>query len=389
MNLARRSAQFVGASAPLRGRAHATPAQGAPRHRPGVLDPTTWTPKKGRDGTGPGPTCPPRAAAWCRSPSAAERRGLHRVPPLTPRRAFRWAPSASGRSGGPRRRCWCTRARAAPAAAAARRAALRRRRGRARAEAAASSTACGLPPRRPAEAGGLEEGRQDGQGRPGEPRHAAGAAHELWLDLRRPALPTDERKLSRLCAWVLQADKLGWTTAAPARPGDQAGLEARRTRGAAWRRWPVLPAAPCMHPMLASLPAARRPRHPVPAGGHRLGVLPQVNEPALVVQRAGRRWCCCGAAGWPCRPSRCRAWWLLALLAAHLAATWLTHRTLLGRDAGVTLIVVLLALKTLELRARRDAFVVFFLGFFCMLSNFFFSQSLLSPSACCWGCWAC
>jgi protein-glutamine gamma-glutamyltransferase len=42
---------------------------------------------------------------------------------------------------------------------------------------------------------------------------------------------------------------------------------------------------------------------------------------------------------------------------------------------------VLLSLKTLELRARRDAFVVFFLGFFTMLSNFFFSQSLLTAAA--------
>src|SRR6476620_7658339 len=54
----------------------------------------------------------------------------------------------------------------------------------------------------------------------------------------------------------------------------------------------------------------------------------------------------------------------------------MSHRTILGRDAGVTLLVVLLALKTLELRARRDIFVVCFLGFFTMLTNFFFSQSL-------------
>ncbi len=71
-------------------------------------------------------------------------------------------------------------------------------------------------------------------------------------------------------------------------------------------------------------------------------------------------------------------WWLLGLLALTITATLLSHRTLLGRDAGVTLLVVLLTLKTLELRARRDAFVVFFLGFFCMLSNFFYSQSLLT-----------
>ena len=77
-------------------------------------------------------------------------------------------------------------------------------------------------------------------------------------------------------------------------------------------------------------------------------------------------------------PSR---WWLLALLLLTLAATYATHKTLLGREAGVTLIVVLLALKTLELRARRDAFVVFFLGFFTLLTNFLDSQSLLTAAA--------
>ena len=74
-------------------------------------------------------------------------------------------------------------------------------------------------------------------------------------------------------------------------------------------------------------------------------------------------------------------WWVLGLLVMALAATYMSHRTLLGRDAGVTLIVTLLALKTLELRARRDIFVVFFLGFFTMLTNFFFSQSLATAAA--------
>ncbi|MEO8119286.1 MAG: DUF3488 and transglutaminase-like domain-containing protein [Rhodoferax sp.] len=77
-------------------------------------------------------------------------------------------------------------------------------------------------------------------------------------------------------------------------------------------------------------------------------------------------------------PSR---WWRLALLLLTVGATLLTFKTLLGRDAGVTLVVVLLALKTLELRAKRDAFVVFFLGFFTMLTNFFYSQSLLTAAA--------
>jgi transglutaminase-like putative cysteine protease len=77
-------------------------------------------------------------------------------------------------------------------------------------------------------------------------------------------------------------------------------------------------------------------------------------------------------------PSR---WWLLLLLLLASGATFYSHRTLLGRDAGVTFVVVLLALKTLEMRARRDAFVVFFLGFFALLSNFFFSQGLLTALA--------
>jgi transglutaminase-like putative cysteine protease len=97
-------------------------------------------------------------------------------------------------------------------------------------------------------------------------------------------------------------------------------------------------------------------------------------------------WCSVGAGavllwrGWlalNARPLPGKAW-LVLLLALTIAATYMTHSTLLGRDAGVTLLVVLLTLKTLELRARRDAFVIFFLGFFCMLSNFFYSQSLLT-----------
>ena len=57
-------------------------------------------------------------------------------------------------------------------------------------------------------------------------------------------------------------------------------------------------------------------------------------------------------------------WVLIAALVLAAGLTLWTHHTLLGKEAGVTMIVSLMALKTLELRARRDAFVVFFLGFF-------------------------
>ncbi len=71
-----------------------------------------------------------------------------------------------------------------------------------------------------------------------------------------------------------------------------------------------------------------------------------------------------------------RRWLVTAGLALAVGLTWLSFDTLLGKQPGVTLAVVLMALKTLELRARRDAFVVFFLGFFVVLTNFLYSQSL-------------
>lgn len=74
-------------------------------------------------------------------------------------------------------------------------------------------------------------------------------------------------------------------------------------------------------------------------------------------------------------PSR---WKVAAVLALAIGLTAWTERTLLGKEAGVTLLVVLMALKTLELRARRDAMVIFFLGFFLVLTHCLYSQSLLT-----------
>jgi transglutaminase-like putative cysteine protease len=74
-------------------------------------------------------------------------------------------------------------------------------------------------------------------------------------------------------------------------------------------------------------------------------------------------------------------WKVMALLAVAVGLTVWTERTLLGREAGVTLLVVLMGLKTLELRARRDAMVVFFLGFFLVLTDCLYSQSLLTALA--------
>jgi transglutaminase-like putative cysteine protease len=81
-------------------------------------------------------------------------------------------------------------------------------------------------------------------------------------------------------------------------------------------------------------------------------------------------------------------WPLVIVLLVATGLTFMTHRTLLGKDAGITLLVVLMVLKTLELRARRDALVVFFLGFFIVLTNFLYGQSMavaLAMLASVWG----
>jgi protein-glutamine gamma-glutamyltransferase len=72
-------------------------------------------------------------------------------------------------------------------------------------------------------------------------------------------------------------------------------------------------------------------------------------------------------------PSR---WVVTGLLVLASALTLWGERTFLGKEAGITLLVVLMSLKTLELRAKRDALVVFFLGFFLVLTQFLYSQSL-------------
>lgn len=75
-----------------------------------------------------------------------------------------------------------------------------------------------------------------------------------------------------------------------------------------------------------------------------------------------------------------RRWLLFTALIASVALTASTHQTVLGREAGITLVTVLASLKTLELRARRDAFVVTALGFFMALTQFIYSQSPLTAA---------
>ena len=67
---------------------------------------------------------------------------------------------------------------------------------------------------------------------------------------------------------------------------------------------------------------------------------------------------------------------LLPLAMAAVGGVFLTYQTVLGRDAGVAMLVLLVAFKMLEMRARRDLFVVIFLCFFLLLTTFFYAQGI-------------
>ena len=69
--------------------------------------------------------------------------------------------------------------------------------------------------------------------------------------------------------------------------------------------------------------------------------------------------------------------WLLALLlgVGVVGIGW-EFRTLFGRDAGVALLVFLMALKPLEMRIRRDAIVLIMLGFFLLLTHYLYAQGI-------------
>jgi len=69
-------------------------------------------------------------------------------------------------------------------------------------------------------------------------------------------------------------------------------------------------------------------------------------------------------------------WLLIAGAVACTAGILLTFGPVLGRDASVALLAVMMALKCLELRTLRDANIVVCLGYFLIVTNFLYSQTI-------------
>jgi protein-glutamine gamma-glutamyltransferase len=72
-------------------------------------------------------------------------------------------------------------------------------------------------------------------------------------------------------------------------------------------------------------------------------------------------------------PSR---WLVLGVAALAILLVWMETRTVFGRTSGIFLLVVFSGLKLLETRTQRDAAVVAFLGYFLIITNFLYTQSI-------------
>jgi len=72
-------------------------------------------------------------------------------------------------------------------------------------------------------------------------------------------------------------------------------------------------------------------------------------------------------------PSR---WLVLGVAAVAMLGVWIEFRTLFGRQSGILLLMLFAGLKLLETRTLRDAAIAVFLGYFLVITNFLYTQTI-------------
>jgi len=72
-------------------------------------------------------------------------------------------------------------------------------------------------------------------------------------------------------------------------------------------------------------------------------------------------------------PSR---WLVLGVAAVAMLGVWVEFRTIFGRQPGILLLMLFSGLKLLETRNHRDAAVAGFLGYFLIVTNFLYTQTI-------------
>jgi protein-glutamine gamma-glutamyltransferase len=76
-------------------------------------------------------------------------------------------------------------------------------------------------------------------------------------------------------------------------------------------------------------------------------------------------------------------WLLLGVAAAAMVAVWFESRTFFGRTSGILLLMLFSGLKLMETRSQRDAAVATFLGYFLIITNFLYTQSIATALGMC------
>lgn len=73
-----------------------------------------------------------------------------------------------------------------------------------------------------------------------------------------------------------------------------------------------------------------------------------------------------------------RTWVKAAMMVGTAAGVYLSRGSLIGLDAGAVLLIAAFILKLVEMRSRRDALVLIFLGFFAVVTSYLFNDSLIA-----------
>lgn len=92
-----------------------------------------------------------------------------------------------------------------------------------------------------------------------------------------------------------------------------------------------------------------------------------------------------GCAAWRIQVFRMRASYpsgvaKLALVAAAGLGVWLSRGSLIGLDAGVVLLIAAFVVKLVELKTRRDAWVLILLGFFAVTTSYLFQDDIIAAA---------
>ncbi len=77
-------------------------------------------------------------------------------------------------------------------------------------------------------------------------------------------------------------------------------------------------------------------------------------------------------------PSR---WLVLGVAAVAMLGVWIEFRMLFGRQSGILLLMLFSGLKLLETRTHRDAALAAFLGYFLVITNFLYTQTIPTAAA--------